>query len=144
MNSISDRLKAMGITPSVKPQSDATVPSLGYPIEKVVQGRDVETIYGSTFSLTKNFDSSYQHGWMMLNEIPELTMIMEWGKLAQLHQIDPQEIVFLDTETTGLAGGTGTYAFLIGLGYHTPAGFRVDHLLKYSSHSMGNLLIFHC
>src|SRR2546422_10659580 len=28
---------------------------------------------------------------------------------------DPEKWLFLDTETTGLAGGTGTYAFLIGL-----------------------------
>ncbi len=32
---------------------------------------------------------------------------------------------FLDTETTGLAGGTGTYAFLIGVGRVTAEGFRV-------------------
>ncbi|MDK2971249.1 MAG: uncharacterized protein PWP23_1004 [Candidatus Sumerlaeota bacterium] len=30
---------------------------------------------------------------------------------------DPTRIVFLDTETTGLAGGTGTLAFLIGAGW---------------------------
>ncbi len=28
---------------------------------------------------------------------------------------DPEEILFLDTETTGLAGGTGTLAFLLGM-----------------------------
>lgn len=28
---------------------------------------------------------------------------------------DPRNWIFLDTETTGLAGGTGTYAFLVGL-----------------------------
>src|ERR1019366_7164468 len=28
----------------------------------------------------------------------------------------PEEVVYLDTETTGLVGGTGTCAFLIGLG----------------------------
>ena len=28
---------------------------------------------------------------------------------------DPRDMVFLDTETTGLAGGTGTVAFLVGL-----------------------------
>ena len=33
--------------------------------------------------------------------------------------------VYVDTETTGLAGGTGTYAFLIGLGWFEPSGFRV-------------------
>ncbi|HLI51720.1 MAG TPA: ribonuclease H-like domain-containing protein [Thermomicrobiaceae bacterium] len=30
--------------------------------------------------------------------------------------INPEEVCFLDTETTGLAGGTGTMAFLIGIG----------------------------
>jgi uncharacterized protein YprB with RNaseH-like and TPR domain len=32
---------------------------------------------------------------------------------------------FLDTETTGLAGGAGTYAFLIGVGRITEEGFRI-------------------
>src|ERR1022692_1518302 len=30
---------------------------------------------------------------------------------------DPRQWLFLDTETTGLAGGTGTYAFLIGIAW---------------------------
>jgi uncharacterized protein YprB with RNaseH-like and TPR domain len=29
--------------------------------------------------------------------------------------VDPRGLLFLDTETTGLAGGTGTYAFLVGV-----------------------------
>src|SRR6202034_2389657 len=37
----------------------------------------------------------------------------------------PAKWCFLDTETTGLMGGSGTYAFLIGLGRITPQGFRV-------------------
>jgi uncharacterized protein YprB with RNaseH-like and TPR domain len=37
----------------------------------------------------------------------------------------PTKWAFLDTETTGLAGGTGTYAFLIGVGSIEPAGFRL-------------------
>jgi len=32
-------------------------------------------------------------------------------------RIDPQRILFLDTETTGLSHGAGTVAFLVGLGY---------------------------
>jgi uncharacterized protein YprB with RNaseH-like and TPR domain len=34
-------------------------------------------------------------------------------------------VVFLDLETTGLAGGTGTYAFLCGLGLASEENFRV-------------------
>jgi len=37
-----------------------------------------------------------------------------------------EELLFLDIETTGLAMGTGTYAFLIGTGYFTEDGFRID------------------
>jgi uncharacterized protein YprB with RNaseH-like and TPR domain len=37
----------------------------------------------------------------------------------------PRNWAFLDTETSGLAGGTGTYAFLIGIGELGAAGFRV-------------------
>jgi tetratricopeptide (TPR) repeat protein len=37
----------------------------------------------------------------------------------------PERWAFLDTETTGLAGGSGTYAFLIGVGRICADGFRV-------------------
>ena len=32
-------------------------------------------------------------------------------------RVDRESIVFLDTETTGLSGGTGTYVFMVGLGF---------------------------
>ncbi len=34
----------------------------------------------------------------------------------EIARMDLADAVFLDTETTGLAGGTGTFAFLVGLG----------------------------
>ena len=42
--------------------------------------------------------------------------------------IDLEKWLFLDTETTGLAGGTGTYAFLIGLAWWESGGLRVEQL----------------
>src|SRR5437660_10218004 len=39
---------------------------------------------------------------------------------------DPEKWVFLDTETTGLAGGTGTYAFLIGLAWWDAGALQVE------------------
>ena len=38
---------------------------------------------------------------------------------------DPRRWAFLDTETTGLAGGTGTCAFLVGIGSIGASGFQV-------------------
>src|SRR6266478_4696386 len=39
---------------------------------------------------------------------------------------DPEKWLFLDTETTGLAGGTGTYAFLIGLAWWDAGGLQIE------------------
>src|SRR5437870_2911737 len=39
---------------------------------------------------------------------------------------DPEKWLFLDTETTGLAGGTGTYAFLVGVAWWDAGGLQVE------------------
>lgn len=41
---------------------------------------------------------------------------------------DPDKWLFLDTETTGLAGGSGTYAFLVGLAWWDGGGLEVEQL----------------
>ena len=41
---------------------------------------------------------------------------------------DPRRILYLDTETTGL-GGSGTVAFLVGMGFLTNEGFEVHQFL---------------
>jgi uncharacterized protein YprB with RNaseH-like and TPR domain len=40
--------------------------------------------------------------------------------------LDPERWLFLDTETTGLAGGTGTYAFLVGIAWWDAGGLQVE------------------
>jgi uncharacterized protein len=39
---------------------------------------------------------------------------------------DPEKWLFLDTETTGVAGGTGTYAFLVGVAWWDGGGLQVE------------------
>ena len=39
---------------------------------------------------------------------------------------DPAQWLFLDTETTGLAGGTGTYPFLVGIAWWDAGGLQVE------------------
>jgi uncharacterized protein YprB with RNaseH-like and TPR domain len=41
---------------------------------------------------------------------------------------DARRWLFLDTETTGLAGGTGTYPFLVGLAWWEGGGLEVEQL----------------
>ena len=39
---------------------------------------------------------------------------------------DPLQWLFLDTETTGISGGTGTYPFLIGIAWYDAGGLEVE------------------
>jgi len=41
---------------------------------------------------------------------------------------DPRQWLFLDTETTGITGGTGTYAFMVGLAWWDAGGLEVEQL----------------
>jgi len=52
------------------------------------------------------------------------------GHPAAAHErlADPAEWLFLDTETSGLAGGTGTYAFLVGLAWWEAGGLQVEQI----------------
>ena len=48
------------------------------------------------------------------------------SKRTRVALADPSKWLFLDTETTGLAGGTGTYAFLIGLAWWDAGALQVE------------------
>jgi uncharacterized protein YprB with RNaseH-like and TPR domain len=55
--------------------------------------------------------------------------------------VDPSRILFLDTETTGLSGGTGTYAFLVGVGSWGPEGFQVEQYFMRDFHEERAMLV---
>ncbi|MCX6017967.1 MAG: ribonuclease H-like domain-containing protein [Chloroflexi bacterium] len=54
--------------------------------------------------------------------------------------VDLRNALFLDTETTGLAGGAGTLAFLVGVGYFADEHFVVEqYFLKDPAHEAAML-----
>jgi uncharacterized protein YprB with RNaseH-like and TPR domain len=97
-----------------------------YFVEEILSGEVVHTACGEHFETEKLFERHRRHGSMdisNLHELPaDLLDSLSSGAIASSH---PTKWAFLDTETTGLAGGTGTYAFLIGVGNIEPAGFRL-------------------
>jgi uncharacterized protein YprB with RNaseH-like and TPR domain len=54
---------------------------------------------------------------------------------------DPQEWLFLDTETTGLAGGSGTYAFLVGIAWWDAGGLEVEQFFMRDHSEEHSLLL---
>jgi uncharacterized protein len=53
---------------------------------------------------------------------------------------DPTRWLFLDTETTGLSGGTGTCAFLIGLAWWDSGGLQVEQFFMRDFHEEHSIL----
>ncbi len=79
---------------------------------------------GAYFVIEKQFPFPYQHGYCNLQDIldVDITPVLEVCKQAST-SIGISDLVFLDTETTGLSVGTGTIAFLTGLGYFSAGTF---------------------
>jgi uncharacterized protein YprB with RNaseH-like and TPR domain len=61
-------------------------------------------------------------------ELLSRTRDAEISRRTRTALADPSKWLFLDTETTGLAGGTGTYAFLIGLAWWDAGALQVEQL----------------
>ena len=95
-------------------------------IEELMSGEVVRTPYGEHFETERVWERHRRHGSVEISDLAELPEDLldqlSGGAIARAH---PAKWAFLDTETTGLAGGTGTYAFLIGVGCIDAAGFRL-------------------
>jgi uncharacterized protein len=62
------------------------------------------------------------------------------SRRTQAALADPLKWLFLDTETTGLSGGTGTYAFLIGLAWWDSGGLQVEQFFMRDFHEEHSIL----
>ena len=92
-------------------------------IKEWLTGEEIETEYGRHFETEKLYEHHRRHGSAdigALNDLPH-----DLFEPLAITNSQPAEWAFLDTETTGLAGGTGTCAFLVGVGRITREGFRV-------------------
>jgi uncharacterized protein len=97
-----------------------------YFVEEWLSGEEVTTAHGKHFESERLYESHRRHGSLYISDLNELPHdLFDAISEQTIPPCDPQRWAFLDTETTGLAGGSGTYAFLIGVGRITPEGFRV-------------------
>ncbi len=95
-------------------------------IEDWISGSTVTTVAGTHFECTRVWGRHQRHGSMHLSELEEWPAdLLHAISDGAIPVTTPQRVAFLDTETTGLAGGTGTYPFLVGVGGITERGFEV-------------------
>jgi uncharacterized protein YprB with RNaseH-like and TPR domain len=97
-----------------------------YFIENLMSGEVVQTPHGEHFETEKLWERHRRHGSVDISDLAELPEdLLDPLSAGLIPRAHPLKWAFLDTETTGLAGGTGTYAFLIGVGSIDAAGFRL-------------------
>jgi uncharacterized protein len=85
-------------------------------IEEYVEGRVEENSHGEYFCAHQALPFGRPYGKWRIGDLACADLAPLKLFLAEEPVPAASEVVYLDTETTGLAGGTGTCAFLIGLG----------------------------
>lgn len=140
MDSFSDKLKSLGVQVGPKNLVSNEAISHSFPIQKVISGREDTTVFGNTFILEKHTSSEDRQGRVHFQLRPDFSTLAAWRKYPGLIDIPLNRILFLDTETSGLSGGTGTFAFMIGLGYIDDQGFHLFQLfLRHPAEEMALL-----
>jgi uncharacterized protein YprB with RNaseH-like and TPR domain len=141
--SLKARLERLVAVASARGRSARETPRPRPPaLEELIQGRRMENDRGEFFVVDWDVPLESLHGGVPLSRFRALTPASV-GVLAgdpALERFDLSRAAFLDTETTGLAGGTGTAAFLIGLGFVEDDRFRVRQYFMRDYHEEAALL----
>jgi uncharacterized protein YprB with RNaseH-like and TPR domain len=95
-------------------------------LEALLDGAVEENERGRLLVVRRRFPVGHRHGAQPLRAAREappaaLTLLGRGGEPVA----GGRRLLYLDTETTGLAGGTGTYAFLVGVGFFDGDDFEV-------------------
>jgi len=105
----------------------------------ILPGREVCVGEGTFWLLERRYEPDYVHGCYRLGELPGVSK----GVLATLAVPDLGPYpAFLDTETTGLAGGTGTFPFLIGAGVWDGYGLQLNLIFMRSPEEEASALAY--
>lgn len=137
MASLADKLKSLGVKAPAQTLARASDLPAPQPkektivgIEEVLDGRWIETRRGEAFISDSLYPLDYRHGQLALFSSASLYNLANWASDARLRDMPVGKFAFLDTETSGLAGGTGTYAFLVGVGRFSSTDFATDSRIK--------------
>jgi len=110
--------QSLGLTPAARSVAPAPRPWRPKPIDELVPGEAVHTPHGAFFLARQVYRADYRHGERALTELLAYpgTAGAALARDPRLAGLDLSRLAFVDVETTGLAGGTGTICFLIGVG----------------------------
>ncbi|MEI7590497.1 MAG: ribonuclease H-like domain-containing protein [Deltaproteobacteria bacterium] len=101
-------------------------------MEETLAGKEVVNECGRFFLVEEIFKKTQQHGKIAIGELANvctkaLSLLAKDTDIAK-HNIT--DAIFIDLETTGLAGGTGTFPFMIGIGWFDGNNFILQQLFS--------------
>lgn len=126
MDSLSDRLKSLGFKPAVtiaKPQREEQLT-----LEQAIGGYEVVNSAGAFIKKDQFYAWDYQHGNVKFAQEINTQPLQQSARINYAPDA-LQRMLFIDTETSGLSGGAGTFAFLIGVGHFQEDGFLLEQLI---------------
>lgn len=90
------------------------------------EGREVTTAAGTHWEIEKLWPAHFRHGAADVGALSELPQdLLEALVNEPGVNVPVTRWAFLDTETSGLSGGSGAFAFLVGVGAITAHGFEL-------------------
>lgn len=131
INELRKRVEAIMLRrPKQMPSHSAVLTGTPLDLHDVINGEEIENAHGQCFLVNRKTQASAYHGHRCIRELS--TVDMESASLLannpEIAACNFTEGLFLDTETTGLSGGTGTFAFLIGLGWFEGDSFVTQQI----------------
>ncbi len=126
MDSLADRLKSLGFKAASTVQKPT---SQSYDkLERVISGCEITNSAGSFVIKEQLYPLDYQHGKI---RFPAEISTENINRSARIDSPPDTlgRMLFIDTETSGLSGGAGTFAFLIGVGRFQADGFLLQQLV---------------
>jgi len=120
-----NRLKNhLGDNSQSKPR--VNIPARYTAFAKTLGGELITTEIGNYCLIRSLFPVGYKHGNHKITRagLKEALPVAAFNTTGSYALVNPKSLLFVDTETTGL-GGSGTVAFLIGIGRITGDGFEV-------------------
>ena len=120
---LKERLQRLVAVASLRARPVPVWPSL----DELAPGRPTANARGECFLSDVELPIDHRHGDVALSRLhsADAANVRVLAGELDLAGFDLASTVFLDTETTGLAGGSGTAAFLVGVGFVDGDRFRV-------------------
>jgi uncharacterized protein len=127
--------------PALQPRGPLRLPDETDPISLLLGGGIATNHYGEHLAIRNWFSTpEYAPPSSVALDLLSRTRDEKLSRRTHSSLSDPEKWLFLDTETTGLAGGTGTYAFLVGLAWWDAGGLQVEQLFLRDLHEEYSLL----